>query len=64
MKKANLNAVDLGALQGEFVNASRDAKAKSKAYGLAEAANDNAKARLSAIKEKLSSASRAVLADS
>lgn len=58
------NAVDLGALQSEFVLASRDAKAKAKAYTSAEAANDNAKARLLSAKEKLNAASRAVLADS
>jgi len=64
MKTKSTNSVDLGALQNEFVLASRDAKAKARALSNAETANDAAKARLANAKEKLNSASRAVLADS
>lgn len=54
--------VDLGILQGELVNARKNAKASANALSRAEDLNSASKAALATAIEKLNAASRAVLA--
>jgi len=60
-KKTVTPAVDMGALQSELTNASRDAKAKARNLKNAQDADDSAKARLARATEAFTNASRAVL---